>query len=61
MLDSVSYGIWLTVILAEVFCLVSMIRARAFADHFTLLLYLCSCLANEIGAHTILQTSEHEP
>jgi len=59
-LDPVSYGIWLAVILAEVSCLVCMIKARAFSEHFTLLLYLCSCLANEIGANAILKNSGYD-
>jgi hypothetical protein len=56
-LDPVSYGIWLAVVLTEVISLVCMIRGRAFIQHFTLVLYLCSCLASELGAHAILGNS----
>lgn len=57
MLDPVSYGIWLAVVLTEVVSLVCMIRGRAFLQHFTLVLYLCSCLASELGAHALLRNS----
>jgi hypothetical protein len=56
-LDPVSYGIWLAVVLAEIFSLICMIRARALTQHFTLALYLCACLANEFGARAILTNS----
>ena len=57
MLDPVKYGIWLSVVATEVFALGCMIRGKAFTQHFTLFLYLCACLAGEIGAHAILQSS----
>ena len=57
MLDPVNYGIWLAVIATEIFSLFCMIRGRAFTQHFTLFLYLSACLAGEVGAHAILQSS----
>jgi len=56
-LDPVHYGIWLVVVTAEIFSLACMIRGKALAEHFTILLYLCACLASEFGAHAVLTTS----
>ena len=57
MLDPVSYGIWLTVLLAEAVSLVCLIRGKALAHHFTLVLYLCFCFASDVGGYSIIRTS----
>jgi hypothetical protein len=56
-LGPVDHGIWLTSVLVEVFSLACLIRGKALSQHFTLVLYLCGCLATEIAARGILQTS----
>jgi hypothetical protein len=56
-LDPVNYAIWLAVVAAEMFSLACIVRGKAIAEHFTLILYLCACLAGEFGAHAILQSS----
>ncbi len=60
MLGPVNYSIWLAVILVELFSLVCLLRRRAFTQHFTLLLYLCSCLATDIGSFSIIKTSGYD-
>lgn len=60
MLDPVSYAIWLAVLLAEVVSLVCMIRGKALAEHFTLVLYLCCCFAADVGARSIIKSSGYE-
>lgn len=57
MLGPVNYAIWLAVVAVEVFSLVCLIRGRAFSQHFTLVLYLCACLATDIGQYSIIVTS----
>jgi hypothetical protein len=59
-LDPVNYGIWLTVVLVELFSLVCLVRGRAFSQHFTLVLYLCACLAADVGGHSIIETSGYD-
>jgi hypothetical protein len=59
-LDPVSYAIWLAVLLAEIVSLVCMIRGKALAAHFTLVLYLCCCFAADVGAHSIIKTSGYD-
>jgi hypothetical protein len=56
-LDPVNYAIWLIVLLAEFFSLVCLLQRRAFTEHFTLLLYLCACIATDIGSYGIIHTS----
>ena len=57
MLGPVDYAIWLAVFLAELFSLFCLLKRRAFPQHFTLLLYLCACLAVDIGRYSIITTS----
>ena len=57
MLGPVNYAIWITVILGEFVSLICVLRARAFSKHFTLVVYLCSCFAVDIGQYTIIKTS----
>jgi hypothetical protein len=56
----VNYSIWLAVVLVELVSLVCLLWRRAFSQHFTLLLYLCSCLATDIGNFSILKTSGYD-
>ena len=60
MLGPVNYSIWLAVILVELFSLVCLLRRRGYSQHFTLLLYLCSCLASDIGNFSIIKTSGYD-
>lgn len=57
MLDPVNYTIWLAVFLVELFALLCLLWKRAFSKNFTLVLYLCSCLATDIGGYSIIKTS----
>jgi len=59
-LGPVNYSIWLAVILVELFSLVCLLRRRGYSQHFTLLLYLCSCLASDIGNFSIIKTSGYD-
>jgi len=59
-LGPVNYSIWLAVVLVELFSLVCLLWRRAFLQHFTLLLYLCSCLATDIGNFSIIKTSGYD-
>jgi hypothetical protein len=56
-LDPVNYSIWLAVFLVELFSLGCLLWKKAFSKHFTLVLYLCCCLAADIGDYTIIKTS----
>jgi len=56
-LGPVDYAIWLAVFLVELFSLFCVLKKRAFSEYFTLVLYLCSCLAVEIGRYSIIKTS----
>lgn len=60
MVGPVNYSIWLAVVLVELVSLVCLLWRRAFSQHFTLLLYLCSCLATDIGNFSILKTSGYD-
>ncbi len=56
MLDPVTYAIWLAVLLVEFFSVVSLVRRGALSKHFTLVLYLCACLATDFGSYSIIKT-----
>jgi hypothetical protein len=56
-LDPVNCTIWLIVLLAELVSLFALARAKAFSQHFTLLLYLCACIASDIGSYSVIETS----
>jgi len=55
--DPVNYAIWLAVLLVEFFALVCLLRKKAFSQHFTLVFYLCACIATDIGSYSIIKTS----
>jgi hypothetical protein len=56
-LGPVDYAIWLAVIFIEIFSLFYMLRRKAFLQHFTLVFYLCACLAVNVGRYSIIRTS----
>ena len=60
MLGPVNYAIWLAILLAELFSLVCLVKRRAFSQHFTLVLYLCACIAADIGSYSIIETSGYD-
>jgi hypothetical protein len=59
-LGPVNYVIWLAVVALELFSLFCLIRGRAFSQHFTLVLYLCACLATDVGEYSIVATSGYD-
>ncbi len=60
MLGPVNYAIWLTILLAEFFCLICLLKRKALSQYFTLVLYLCACVATDIGSYSIIRTSGYE-
>jgi len=56
-LGPVDYAIWLAVFLVEIASLVCLLKGKAFLQHFTIFLYLCSSLAVGIGRYSIIKTS----
>ena len=60
MLGPVNYVIWLAVVLAELFCVICLLKRRAFSQHFTLVLYMCACLATDIGNYRLITTSGYD-
>jgi len=59
-LDPVNYAIWLAVLLVEIFSFVCLLRQKAFSKHFTLVFYLCACVATDIGSYSIIHASGYE-
>lgn len=57
MLGPVDCAIWLAVFLVEAFSLFCLLKRKAYSQHFTLLLYLCACVAVDIGRYSIITTS----
>ena len=60
MLGPVNYVIWLAVLLAELFSLICLVKKRAFSQHFTLVLYLCACIAADVAGYSIIETSGYD-
>jgi hypothetical protein len=56
-LDPVSYAIWLAVLFVEIFSFACLLRRKAFTQHFTLVFYLCACVAADVGSYSIIKTS----
>jgi hypothetical protein len=56
-LGPADYAIWLAVFVVELASLVCLLRKKAFVQHFTLVLYLCSSLAVSLGRYSIIKTS----
>jgi hypothetical protein len=59
-LGPVNYVIWLAILLAELFSLVCLVKKRAFSQHFTLVLYLCACIAADVASYSIIETSGYD-
>jgi hypothetical protein len=57
MLGPVDYLIWITIFLVELFCVVSLLKKRAFTQHFTIVLYLVASLATSAGRYLVLAAS----
>jgi hypothetical protein len=57
MLGPIDYSMWAVDFLVEICCLVCLLRKRAFSGHFTLVLYLCACVAVGIGRYSVIGTS----
>jgi hypothetical protein len=57
MLGPTDYELWLLTILMELGGLVCLFKAKAFTRHFTIPLYICSCLAVDVGRYIILSAS----
>jgi hypothetical protein len=54
MLGPVDYLIWIAIFLVELFCLVSLLKKRAFSQHFTIVLYLSASLAVSAGRYLVI-------
>jgi hypothetical protein len=46
--------------LVEFFALACLIRKKAFSQHFTLVFYLCACIAADIASYSIINTSGYK-
>jgi hypothetical protein len=57
MLGPVDYLIWIIVFLVELFCVVSLLKSRAFSKHFTIVLYLSASLAVSAGRYIVIATA----
>ncbi len=54
MLGPVDYLIWITIFLVEFLCVAILLKKRAFARHFTIVLYLLASLATSAGRYFVL-------
>lgn len=54
MLGPVDYLIWIAIFIVEFFCVVSLIKKRAFSKHFTIVLYLSASLAVSAGRYLVI-------
>jgi hypothetical protein len=57
MLGPADYAIWLVVTLADLFCLVSVLRKRAFREYFTILIFLSGSIAASVGRYLLIATA----
>jgi hypothetical protein len=57
MLGPVDYAIWLAVTIADLVCLVCVLRKKPFSQHFTIVLFLSSSIAISIGRFLIVLAS----
>lgn len=60
MLSPVHYAIWVLVFLAELFSVICLLWRRAYSRHIALVLYLCACIATDIGSYHFLRNSGFE-
>ena len=54
MLGPVDYALWVGVFLAEVCCLVFLIKKKAFSQHFTIVFYLSASIAVSICRYAVI-------
>ena len=54
MVGPVDYALWVGVFLAEVVCLIFLIKKRAFSRHFTIVFYLSASIAVSIGRYAVI-------
>jgi hypothetical protein len=57
MLGPIDYSMWTADFLLEVCCLVCLLKKKAVARHFTIVIYLCSSIAVGIGRYSIMGTA----
>jgi len=57
MLGPVDYLLWIIVFLVELFCVISLLKNRAFSKHFTIVLYLSASLAVSAGRYLVIATA----
>jgi hypothetical protein len=57
MLGPVDYTIWIVVLLAEFFCLISILRKRAFSQHFTIVIFLAASITVSVGRYLLVATA----
>ncbi len=56
-LGPVDYAIWSAVFIVELASLGCLLKKKAFLQHFTIFVYLCSSLAVSVGRYSIIKTS----
>ncbi|HVA93367.1 MAG TPA: hypothetical protein VNI36_00530 [Candidatus Dormibacteraeota bacterium] len=57
MLGPVDYAIWSAIFLVEVFCIVCLLKKKAFSQHFMIVLYLSASLAVSVGRYAVIATA----
>ena len=57
MLGPIDYSMWSVDFLAEICCVVCLLKKRGFSRHFTILLYLCASIAVGVGRYSVMGTS----
>ncbi len=57
MLGPIDYVVWFVTFVAEVIGLCCILRAKVLSRHFTIALYLFSCIASNLGRYLILTNS----
>src|SRR3979490_3070096 len=57
MLGPIDYSMWFGDFLVEVFLVVCLLKKRAFSQHFTIVLYVCSSIAVGVCRYSIITTS----
>src|SRR5271165_3316053 len=57
MLGPVDYAVWLVVTVADLFCLMCVLRKKAFSRHFTIVLFLSSSVLISVSRYAILLSS----
>jgi hypothetical protein len=57
MLGPVDYLIWIAIFFVEFFCVLSLLKKRAFSQHFTIVLYLSASLAVSAGRYVVIATA----